>query len=195
MASEQTRQSSPAPLPEGWTEHVSKKRGRKFYSCKATGETRWERPTEAAPRAEGKRKRTAEDESARRRKKERRRREAEDGPSVEAFHILKKHRGSRRPRTFRDEEVDRSEDEARELLVALRQRLQDLSGPDLREEFSRLAQQESDCRSALRGGSLGSFGQGKMQKAFEEAAFGLQVDELSDVVSTDSGLHIILRVK
>jgi NIMA-interacting peptidyl-prolyl cis-trans isomerase 1 len=32
-----------------------------------------------------------------------------------------------------------------------------------------------------------------MQKPFEEVAFGLQVGELSDVVDTESGCHIILR--
>ena len=34
----------------------------------------------------------------------------------------------------------------------------------------------------------------RMQKAFEEASFALKVNELSDVVSTDSGEHLILRI-
>lgn len=34
-----------------------------------------------------------------------------------------------------------------------------------------------------------------MQKAFEDAAFGLQVGQLSGIVDTDSGVHIILRVE
>lgn len=32
-----------------------------------------------------------------------------------------------------------------------------------------------------------------MQKPFEEATFGLQVGQMSDVVDTDSGVHLILR--
>ena len=60
-------------------------------------------------------------------------------------------------------------------------------------KFAELAQEHSDCSSHAKGGDLGSFGRGQMQKAFEDAAFALQKDEMSDVVETDSGLHLILR--
>lgn len=59
--------------------------------------------------------------------------------------------------------------------------------------FSELASQYSDCSSARNKGDLGLFGRGQMQKPFEDAAFSLEVGELSDIVSTDSGYHIILR--
>ena len=62
------------------------------------------------------------------------------------------------------------------------------------EDFQRIAQQISECRSAARGGDLGPFGRGQMQQAFEDAAFALQVGEISGLVDTDSGIHIILRV-
>jgi len=61
--------------------------------------------------------------------------------------------------------------------------------------FEDLAKTESDCSSAKHGGDLGPFGRGKMQKPFEDASFSLQVGELSDVVVTDSGIHIILRIE
>jgi peptidyl-prolyl cis-trans isomerase NIMA-interacting 1 len=57
-----------------------------------------------------------------------------------------------------------------------------------------LAASESDCNSARRHGDLGYFGKGEMQPEFETAAFKLQVGELSPIVSTQSGLHIIERV-
>lgn len=51
----------------------------------------------------------------------------------------------------------------------------------------------SDCSSARSGGDLGSFSRGQMQHPFEDAAFGLSVGEMSDIVETDSGVHLILR--
>lgn len=59
--------------------------------------------------------------------------------------------------------------------------------------FEELASQYSDCSSARKNGDLGLFGHGAMQKPFEDASFSLEVDQLSEPVSTDSGIHIILR--
>ena len=59
--------------------------------------------------------------------------------------------------------------------------------------FAQIATTESDCSSAQRGGDLGEFSRGQMQKPFEDATFGLPVGGLSDIVDTDSGIHIILR--
>jgi NIMA-interacting peptidyl-prolyl cis-trans isomerase 1 len=42
-------------------------------------------------------------------------------------------------------------------------------------------------------GDLGLFSRGQMQPSFENAAFALAVGELSDIVESDSGLHLILR--
>jgi len=61
--------------------------------------------------------------------------------------------------------------------------------------FEDIAAEFSDCSSAKRGGDLGSFGRGQMQKPFEDASFALSVGELSAAVWTDSGVHIIKRVK
>ena len=49
------------------------------------------------------------------------------------------------------------------------------------------------CSCIQRGGDLGEFGRGQMQKPFEDATYALQVGEMSGVVDTDSGVHIILR--
>lgn len=59
--------------------------------------------------------------------------------------------------------------------------------------FAKEASAESHCSSARSGGDLGSFSRGQMQRAFEDAAFALRVGELSGLVETDSGVHIILR--
>jgi peptidyl-prolyl cis-trans isomerase NIMA-interacting 1 len=60
--------------------------------------------------------------------------------------------------------------------------------------LAELAGTESDCGSAKKSGDLGFFGRGEMQPEFENAAFGLRVGEMSDVVATQSGLHLIERV-
>jgi peptidyl-prolyl cis-trans isomerase C len=60
------------------------------------------------------------------------------------------------------------------------------------EDFSALAGQYSaDQGSAQQGGDLGWFERGRMVQPFEEAAFDLEVGEVSDVVETPFGLHII----
>lgn len=56
-----------------------------------------------------------------------------------------------------------------------------------------LATTESDCSSARKMGDLGFFGKGDMQAEFEQAAFALQPGEISGVVETASGLHLIQR--
>merc|ERR1712070_471840 len=111
------------------------------------------------------------------------------------LHVIRKHKGSRRPSSWRQERSTCTEDEATEFLADLRMKLVRTDASDLRKTFEGLAKEHSDCGSAKRGGDLGLFGRGKMQKAFEDASFGLGVGQMSPIVSTDSGVHIILRVR
>lgn len=57
--------------------------------------------------------------------------------------------------------------------------------------FESLARQNSEDPSAFKGGDLGFFARGDMIKEFEEAAFNLKVGEVSNLVRTPLGFHII----
>lgn len=63
------------------------------------------------------------------------------------------------------------------------------------EKFTSIAKEVSLCPSGRRGGDLGSFSRGKMVKEFESAAFALQKGQISSIVKTKFGYHVIKRLE
>lgn len=109
---------------------------------------------------------------------------------IRAAHLLIKHRDSRRPASWRESDITRTKDEARQILEGHESKIK--SGEI---SLGELAMSESDCSSARKRGDLGYFGKGDMQREFEEAAFALRPGEMSSVVETASGLHLIERLE
>ncbi|KAI8821777.1 peptidyl-prolyl cis/trans isomerase NIMA-interacting 1-like protein [Fimicolochytrium jonesii] len=159
-----THTTSPSPTQQ---ERFSKSRSRAYYFNRNTGESLWEKPPGFVGGAASGGGATAE--------------------KVRASHLLVKHRESRNPKSWKEDNITRTKEEALQKINDFRTQL--ISGTD----FAQLASKESDCSSAKRGGDLGVFGRGDMQAAFENATYALQVGELSQPVFSDSGVHLILR--
>jgi peptidyl-prolyl cis-trans isomerase C len=97
---------------------------------------------------------------------------------VRASHILIK---PAEPSTDPNQAKARAKAKAEELLRKVR------AGAD----FATLAKENSECPSKVQGGDLGLFARGRMIQPFSDAAFALKVGEISDVVETRFGYHII----
>ncbi|KAL4968666.1 peptidylprolyl isomerase ESS1 [Aspergillus stella-maris] len=172
-------------LPTGWEVRMSNSKNLPYYFNPATRESRWEPPADTDMDTLKVYMATYHSGAA----------VTPDGAGqgegkIRAAHLLVKHRDSRRPSSWREAEITRSKEEAREILKAHQERI--LSGE---ARLGDLAMSESDCSSARKKGDLGFFGRGDMQKEFEDAAFALQPGEVSDIVESGSGLHLIERLQ
>jgi NIMA-interacting peptidyl-prolyl cis-trans isomerase 1 len=74
-------------LPSGWEKHVSKSTGREYYLNIHTKQSQWDPPTEASSK------------------------------QVRCSHLLVKHKDSRRPASWREENITRTKDEAVDILL------------------------------------------------------------------------------
>jgi parvulin-like peptidyl-prolyl isomerase len=113
--------------------------------------------------------------------------EKEEGDTpeeVQASHILISYKGADRA----DADISRSKEEAKAEAEKIRKLIVD-DGKD----FAEMAKTHSDGPSSTKGGDLGKFKFEVMAKPFSEAAFALGIDEVSEVVETGFGFHVIKR--
>ncbi|KAK6456199.1 peptidyl-prolyl cis-trans isomerase [Scheffersomyces xylosifermentans] len=168
-------------LPPGWAIRVSRNHNKEYFLNQATKESSWEPPFGTdndklneylkSYRANGNKPVVQED------------------GKIRVSHLLVKNVTSRKPRSWKSPEpITLSRDEAIQILKKHQARI--LNGEI---KLGELAKTESDCSSHSQGGDLGFFGKGQMQPKFEEAAYALNVGEISDIVETDSGVHLLQR--
>jgi hypothetical protein len=105
---------------------------------------------------------------------------------VSASHILISYKGADRA----DSKITRNKQAARKEAERIRGLILDQGN-----DFAEMAKKHSDGPSGPKGGDLGSFKFEVMAKPFSEAAFALEVNEVSEVVETGFGFHVIKRTK
>ena len=184
-------------MPPTWEVRHSNSKNLPYYFCPDTKESRWEPPAGSDPdklklfMAKFHSTKTNGSDAAQTRP-----------GKIRCAHILVKHEASRRPMSWRQDRITRTKDQA----------LDKIQGHEAtirggHSSLSELALTESDCNSARKKGDLyvppglrpladarsGFFGKGDMQKEFEDAAFTLEPGDMSGVVETASGYHLIQR--
>jgi len=104
--------------------------------------------------------------------------------TIQASHILLAYQGAERST------ATRTKQEALELMESLQNSISDGS-----LTFTDAAAENSDCPSSSNGGDLGPFPRNVMAPAFEEAAFALEPGDVSGIVETPFGYHLIMRTE
>ncbi len=153
-------------LPAPWRWKESRSTPGDYYCInEKTGERRWQAPSESKPK--------------------------KSDDKITVVHCLIKHADSRRPSSHRTKVISLAKADARAEAGALRERVS--KSQDMEAALADEASKRSDCPSASTGGRLKPFQRGDLERAFEAAAFRLAVGELSPVVETAAGLHVVLR--
>eukprot|EP01047_Picozoa_sp_COSAG01_P051312 COSAG01_NODE_5281_length_4359_cov_1.386620_3_plen_891_part_00 len=113
-----------------------------------------------------------------------------------ASHLLIKYDGSTYKTSWRDPDgsaiSQRTYADAAATLNSFLQELSVFNGADRVRKFDALAHEHSDCGSAKKCGDLGKLEPG-VDEELEDTVQALAVGQLSGIVQTNSGLHIILR--
>uniref|UniRef100_A0A8C2H1I9 Peptidyl-prolyl cis-trans isomerase n=1 Tax=Cyprinus carpio TaxID=7962 RepID=A0A8C2H1I9_CYPCA len=138
-------------LPSGWEKRMSRSSGRVYYFNHITNASQWERPSGSG--ADG----------------------VSEVEKVRCSHLLVKHKQSRRPSSWREENITRSKEEALQLIHSKRER------------------ELSYNQSIMCAVCIAVCASGQMQKPFEDVSFALKIGDMSGPVFTESGVHIILR--
>lgn len=109
------------------------------------------------------------------------------------FHILKKHKGSRYPKTWDGKTASCTKGKAKLVVENAKKRL--TSAPQIQTTFAELAREFSDDASSQRGGDLSGVerGSGVLAEDVEDVAFALAKGELSEIFETPQGIHLLLR--
>jgi parvulin-like peptidyl-prolyl isomerase len=106
--------------------------------------------------------------------------------SVSASHVLIQYKGSMRAAPT----ITRTKEQAKKLATEV------MNKAKKGQDFAALAKQYSDEPGAKdRAGALGKFTKGQMVKPFADAAFAMKPGEISNVVETDFGFHVIKRTE
>ena len=89
----------------------------------------------------------------------------------------------------------KSEGETLKKIKDLKAQLDKVPAAELAKKFAELAKANSACPSSAKGGDLGEFTHGQMVKEFDEVAFKLPVNTVSDPVKTQFGYHLVMVTK
>lgn len=117
----------------------------------------------------------------------------EEDEIIRCSHILLKHNAVKNPYARDIEEDDKFINRDKKTAVATIKGM--YTEIHQGRTFDQVAKVFSECTSGPKGGDLGLIKRGEMPVAFDDAAFRLKVDELSEIIETDLGFHIILRTE
>ena len=104
---------------------------------------------------------------------------------IHTRHILIRYAGAKNA----PNDIERTEEEARALAESIRAEI------DGGADFAEVAREKSEDDSSERGGDVGIVGRGRLAPEYEEAAFAVAPGELTPVVQTAFGFHVVERVE